>query len=67
MLVGLGAASGQDQDRHVRAPLELTADVEPIAVGQVEVEQDQVGLTCSRKLERARSPWRRPSARSPPA
>ena len=51
-LVGLGAARGQDQDRHVRAPLELTAYVETVAVGKVQVQQDEVGLQTLRRLER---------------
>ena len=51
--VGLRAAGGQDDDRDARAGADRAADVAPVAVGQVEVEQDQVGLEALGQLERA--------------
>ena len=42
--VGLGPAGGEDDDRDAAAGADRAADVAAVAVGQVEVEQDQVGL-----------------------
>ena len=53
--VGLGAAGGEDDDRDARAGADRAADVAAVAVGQVEVEQDQVGVEL---LRPARAPAR---------
>ena len=42
--VHLGAAGGEHDDRHLGAPAQLATDVAAVAVGQGEVEQDEVGL-----------------------
>ena len=52
--VGLGPARGQHHDRDVAAAAQRAADVAAVAVGQREVEQDDVGLDLVRELERAR-------------
>ena len=52
--VGLGAAGGEDDDRDAGAGADRAADVAAVAVGQVEVEQDQVGLEALGQLERPR-------------
>ena len=50
--VHLGAARGQHHDRHVGAPAQLAADVAAVAVGEAEVENDQVGLGLGGQLQR---------------
>ena len=40
--VDLVAARGDDDDRHVRLGTQLAAQVEPVEVGQTEIEQDDV-------------------------
>ena len=51
--VGLRPARGEHQDRDVAAAAQRAADVAAVAVGQREVEQDDVGLDLVRQLERA--------------
>ena len=51
--VGLGPAGGEDDDRDAAAGADRAADVAAVAVGQVEVEQDQVGLELLLQLQRA--------------
>ena len=51
--VGLRAAGGEHDDRHAGAGADRAADVAAVAVGQVEVEQDQVGVEALGQLERA--------------
>ena len=53
--VGLGAARGQHHDRHVAVAAQLAAHVAPVAVGQRQVEQHEVGLELARA---ARAPPR---------
>ena len=50
--VGLLAARGDDDDRHVGALAQLPADVEPVGVREPQVEQDEVRLG---RLERRRT------------
>ena len=45
-------AGGEDDDRDVAAGADRAADVAAVAVGQVEVEQDQVRLELLAPLER---------------
>ncbi len=52
--VRLGPAGGEDDDRDAAAGADRAADVAAVAVGQVEVEQDQVRLEGLLQLERAR-------------
>src|SRR4051794_28308391 len=49
--VGLLAAGGQHDDRHLRLAPDLAADVVARAVGEHEVEQDEVGADGRRLLE----------------
>ena len=65
--VGLGPAGGEDDDRDAAAGADRAADVAAVAVGQVEVEQDQVGLELLLQLAARGRPWRRRAARTPRA
>ena len=52
--IGLGRAAGQHEDAHVRrlgGGLELAADLGAGDVGQVQIEQDQLGTLPLRALE----------------
>jgi hypothetical protein len=50
--VGLVAAGGEHDDRHLRGAADLTADVEARSVGQHQIEQDEVGLDARGRIER---------------
>ena len=50
--VSLLASCGHDDDGHRGTGTESTADVEPVAVGQVQVEQDECRIDTAGGLER---------------
>ena len=56
--VGLEAAGGEHDDRHLRRRADGAADVAPVDVGQPQVEQDDVGLGPAHRLD-ARGAGRR--------
>ena len=65
--VGLLAARGDDDDRHVRALAQPPADVEPVDVGQAQVQQHEVGpeRSSSAAAPVAARSTSKPSRRSP--
>src|SRR4051812_35845941 len=64
--VGLLAAGGQHDDRHLGLPPDLAADVVARAVGEHEVEQDEVGADGRRLLESGGGGAGRPADETPP-